>query len=63
MSRSVDWRRMACVARDLAEGLTLTEAAHTAGFASSAHLSTAFSTMFGLAPSALLKAEVAFDLD
>ena len=57
------WRRMACVARDLAEGRTLTEAAHAAGFASSAHLSTAFSTMFGLAPSALLKAEVAFDLD
>jgi AraC-like DNA-binding protein len=54
---------MACVARDLAEGRTLTEAAHAAGFASSAHLSTAFSTMFGLAPSALLKAEVAFDLD
>jgi AraC-like DNA-binding protein len=57
------WRRMACVARCLAEGRTLTEAAHAAGFASSAHLSTAFSAMFGLAPSTLLKAGVVFDLD
>ncbi len=57
------WRRMACIARHLAEGRNLTEAAHSAGFASSAHLSTVFSTMFGLAPSALLKAGVVFDLD
>lgn len=57
------WRRMASVARCLAVGRSLTEAAHSAGFASSAHLSAAFSTMFGLAPSALLKAGVVFDLD
>lgn len=57
------WRRMACVARHLSERRTLTEAAHAAGFASSAHLSTAFSGMFGLAPSDLLKAGVVFDLD
>ena len=57
------WRRMAFVALNLAEGRTLTEAAHAAGFASSAHLSFAFKKMFGLAPSALLKAGVVFDLD
>jgi AraC-like DNA-binding protein len=57
------WRRMACIARQLAEGRNLTEAAHSAGFASSAHLSTAFNAMFGLMPSALLKAGVVFDLD
>lgn len=57
------WRRMACVARCLAEERSLTEAAHSAGFASSAHLSAAFSAMFGVAPSALLKAGVVFDLD
>lgn len=57
------WRRMACVARHLSERRTLTEAAYSAGFASSAHLSTAFSGMFGLAPSDLLKAGVVFDLD
>lgn len=57
------WRRMACVARHLSERCTLTEAAHSAGFASSAHLSSAFSGMFGLAPSDLLMAGVVFDLD
>jgi AraC-like DNA-binding protein len=57
------WRRMAFVALNLSGGRTLTDAAHAAGFASSAHLSFAFKKMFGLAPSALLKAGVAFDLD
>lgn len=47
------WRRMALVMRALGEGQTLTEAAHEAGFASSAHLSTSFRAMFGLAPSRL----------
>ncbi len=56
------WRRMACAARSLSEGQNLTEAAHTAGFASSAHFSAAFKSMFGLAPSNLLKAGVTFDL-
>jgi AraC-like DNA-binding protein len=32
----------------------VTAAAHEAGFASSAHLSTAFRGMFGIAPSVLL---------
>jgi AraC-like DNA-binding protein len=57
------WRRMARVCRELSQGRSLTTAAHAAGFASSAHLSEAFRQMFGLAPSMLLRAGVAFDVD
>lgn len=57
------WRRMAFVARHLAGGSTLTEAAFASGFASSAHLSFAFRKMFGIKPSALLRAGIGFDLD
>ena len=38
------------------EGASLTEAAHAAGFASSAHFSSAFRDMFGMMPSELAKA-------
>lgn len=48
------WRRMAVVMRWVATGRSLTDAAHEAGFASSAHLSTTFRDMFGLPPSRLL---------
>jgi AraC-like DNA-binding protein len=57
------WRRMAVAGRVLARSATLTEAAHAAGFASSAHFSTAFRAMFGLSPSGLLRAGVRFDVD
>jgi len=56
------WRRMAAVMRQLAAGSSLTEAAHAAGFASSAHLSSSFKRLFGLAASALLARGVAIDL-
>ena len=36
-------------------GANLTEAAHLAGFADSAHLSRTFRAMFGVAPSLLFK--------
>ena len=36
-------------------GASLTEAAHLAGFADSAHLSRTFRAMFGVAPSLLFK--------
>ena len=36
-------------------GASLTEAAHAAGFASSAHFSTAFRDMFGMTPSELVR--------
>ncbi len=57
------WRRFASVMRELSRGRSLTEAAYSAGFASSAHLSSAFKAMFGLAPSALVKLGASFDLE
>ena len=56
------WRRMAAVMRTVAAGATLTEAAHAAGFASSAHLSSTFKRMFGLRASDLLALGVAIDM-
>jgi AraC-like DNA-binding protein len=56
------WRRMAVVMRTVAAGGTLTDAAHAAGFASSAHLSTAFRRMFGLSARDLLATGVAIDV-
>jgi len=50
------WNRIGAASRAIAEGRTLTEAAHGAGFASSAHFSTAFRDMFGMMPSELFTA-------
>jgi AraC-like DNA-binding protein len=49
------WNRMGAAVRACGEGASLTEAAHAAGFASSAHFSSAFRDMFGMMPSDLLK--------
>jgi AraC-like DNA-binding protein len=56
------WRRMAVVMRTLCAGGTLTEAAHEAGFSSSAHLSSSFKRMFGLSASEVLSLGVAIDV-
>ncbi len=56
------WRRMAAVMRTVAGGGNLTEAAHAAGFSSSAHLSSTFKRMFGLTASDLLALGVAIDV-
>ena len=56
------WRRMAAVMRVVAAGATLTEAAHAAGFSSSAHLSSTFKRMFGLTASDLLASGVAIEV-
>jgi len=56
------WRRMAFVMRTVAVGGSLTEAAHVAGFSSSAHLSSTFKRTFGLTASDLLALEVAIDV-
>lgn len=47
------WRRMAKAAQMIGEGSSLTEAAHAAGFADSAHFSRTCRRMFGLPASAL----------
>ena len=47
--------RVGAVLRALGDGMSLTVAAHGAGFSSSAHLSAVFRDMFGIAPSTLLK--------
>lgn len=47
------WNRIGAAARAVAQGQSLTEAAHAAGFASSAHFSSAFRDMFGMTPSDL----------
>ena len=47
------WNRIGAAARAIARGESLTEAAHGAGFSSSAHFSTAFRDMFGMMPSEL----------
>ena len=50
------WIRLRAALAAAQRGVSLIDAAHAAGFASSAHLSTAFKAMFGLAPSQLLAA-------
>lgn len=47
------WLRLGRAVGVFAEGGSLTEAAHAAGFADSAHLSRTFRRMFGLVPSSL----------
>ena len=47
------WSRIGAAARAVAQGQSLTEAAHGAGFSSSAHFSAAFRDMFGMMPSEL----------
>lgn len=56
------WRRMGQVIRALADGENLTQAAYAAGFANSAHLSTAFRAMFGLRPSQLITSQAEYYL-
>jgi AraC-like DNA-binding protein len=53
------WIRMGAAIRSLAAGASMTDSAMAAGFASSAHFSTAFRDMFGLQPSWLQKARLA----
>ena len=49
------WLRAFRVVRDYASGLSLTEAAFSAGFASSAHLSVSTREQFGIRPSDILR--------
>lgn len=49
------WRRLFAALGTSAHGASLTEAAHTAGFADSAHLTRVFRATFGLPPSRAFK--------
>lgn len=49
----VRWLRLQRAVRTLADGATLTEAAHWAGFADSAHLTRTFVATFGVRPTSL----------
>jgi AraC-like DNA-binding protein len=51
----VRWRRLMAALRTSARGASLTEAAHTAGFADSAHLTPVFRATFGVSPSRIFK--------
>jgi len=53
--RFILWRRLRAAAEIAMRGSNLTEAAHAAGFADSAHLSRTFRSMFGIAPSFLFR--------
>jgi AraC family transcriptional regulator len=53
--RFILWRRLRAAGENAMRGSSLTEAAHAAGFADSAHLSRTFRSMFGIAPSFLFK--------
>lgn len=48
------WRRLLVALRTVMAGASLTEAAHAAGFADSAHFTRTFRRHFGLAPSAIV---------
>ncbi|WP_435070034.1 helix-turn-helix transcriptional regulator [Amycolatopsis thermoflava] len=51
----VRWARLQRAIEHARTGATLTDAAHAAGFADSAHLTRVCHDMFGLAPSALTR--------
>lgn len=52
-----NWIRLRAVLQEASRGMALTDAAHAAGMAGSAHLSAAFKDMFGMSPSQLLAAK------
>jgi AraC-like DNA-binding protein len=51
----VRWRRLMAALRTSGRGASLTEAAHMAGFADSAHLTRVFRATFGISPSRIFK--------
>ncbi len=55
LRRYVLWSRLRVAAEAALRGASLTEAAHAAGFADSAHLSRTFRASFGIAPSFLFQ--------
>jgi len=63
MPAYIRWLRLRWVTEALAEGSTLTQAAHAAGFSDSAHLSRVFRASFGMAPSRILRDTMLYSCD
>lgn len=63
VSRYLLWTRLLAAVEQIALAVSLTEAAHAAGFADLAHMSRSFKACFGVAPSALQKMTIAFKRD
>lgn len=51
--RTLLWTRLSQAVRELTEGQSITDAAHSVGFADAAYLTRTFQRMFGIAPSTL----------
>lgn len=49
------WQRLRHALLQLADGITITEAAHAAGFTDSPHMNRIFNAMFGITPSKIFK--------
>lgn len=49
------WQRLRHALLKLAEGMTITEAAHASGFTDSPHMNRTFNAMFGITPSKIFK--------
>ncbi|HVL75002.1 MAG TPA: AraC family transcriptional regulator [Noviherbaspirillum sp.] len=60
LSRYLIWARLLHAVELAADGASMTEAAHGAGFADLAHLSRSFRGTFGVMPSALRKMTIVF---
>lgn len=58
-SRYMLWRKLTRAMLSIASAKTISEAAHAADFADAAHLTRTFSRMFGMAPSALMRGNLA----
>lgn len=55
MQRYLLWQRLLTAIEGTARGVSLTQAAHDAGFADAAHLTRTFRATFGITPSSILK--------
>lgn len=55
MQRYILWQRLLTALQAVASGDSLTQAAHSAGFADSAHFTRTFRAMFGMRPSDIFK--------
>lgn len=55
MQRYLLWQRLLAAIEGIARDMSLTQAAHEAGFADAAHLARTFRATFGITPSGILK--------